>query len=200
MARRVTVVAGVIILAVCGLRAGQDLTQGEADSLQRKLDTILERGSLAPSPNSTPRRTDITEREINAYFKYGSQLRIPVGIVDPRLAIPGDGHLAGRALVDLDVVRKAKARSFFDPMRYMRGTVEVKVSGTLQTADGLGTFQLESASVGGIGIPKSLLQDMVSYYSRTADNPDGFSLDKPFELPAGIRRVDIQPGAATIVQ
>ena len=49
-------------------------------------------------------------------------------------------------------------------------------------------------------VPKSLLQELVSYYSRTADTPEGVSIDKPFELPANIREVQIQRGAATIIQ
>jgi hypothetical protein len=108
--------------------------------------------------------------------------------------------LTGRAIVDLDAVRTSEKRGWLDPASYLRGTVEVFVSGILQTSNGKGTFQLESATMGSLPVPKSLLQELVSYYSRTPDLPGGFDLDKPFELPANIREVEIQRGAATIVQ
>ena len=33
-------------------------------------------------------------------------------------------------------------------------------------------------------IPKTVLQELLSYYSRTTENPDGINMDDPFELPA----------------
>jgi hypothetical protein len=32
------------------------------------------------------------------------------------------------------------------------------------------------------------------------DFPNGINLDRPFDLPAGIQRIDVQTGRATIVQ
>jgi hypothetical protein len=40
----------------------------------------------------------------------------------------------------------------------------------------------------------------VGQYSKTPDLPNGFQLDKPFDLPANIREVRLQHGAATIIQ
>jgi hypothetical protein len=45
-----------------------------------------------------------------------------------------------------------------------------------------------------------LLQEIVSYYSRTVENPGGFGLDQPFPLPAGIREIQVEPGRAIVVQ
>jgi hypothetical protein len=45
-----------------------------------------------------------------------------------------------------------------------------------------------------------LLQEIVSFYTKTAESPAGFSLDQPFDLPQKIRQVDLQRGSATIVQ
>ena len=52
----------------------------------------------------------------------------------------------------------------------------------------------------GIPIPKSFLQEIVGYYTRTASDPDGIGIDDPFELPAEIRRIDADSGKALIVQ
>ena len=45
-----------------------------------------------------------------------------------------------------------------------------------------------------------LLQQVVSYYSRTPDNPAGIGLDDPFALPAGIREIQVERGQAVILQ
>ena len=76
----------------------------------------------------------------------------------------------------------------------------VAVTGTLKTGNGVGHFALDSASVGGVPIPKLILQEIVSYYSRTAENPSGVSLDDPFALPARIREIQVERGQAIIVQ
>jgi hypothetical protein len=117
------------------------------------------------------------------------------------VAILGPGRLSGRAVVDLDAVRKAKnPTSLLDPMNYLMGRVPVTATGSLKTGNGVGHFALESASVGGVPIPKLILQEIVSYYSRTAENPSGVSLDDPFALPARIREIQVERGQAIIVQ
>jgi hypothetical protein len=45
-----------------------------------------------------------------------------------------------------------------------------------------------------------VLQELVSYYSRTAEDPRGIDLDEPFELPAGIRQIEVGQGQAVVVQ
>jgi hypothetical protein len=103
--------------------------------------------------------------------------------------------------VDLDAVRRAKAsRSWFDPTNYLTGKLPVTATGRLQTSNGVGRFELESASVGGVPVPKLLLQEIVSHYSRSAQNPSGINLDDPFALPARIREIQVERGQAIIVQ
>jgi hypothetical protein len=59
---------------------------------------------------------------------------------------------------------------------------------------------MQSASLSGIPLPKSFLQELVTFYSRTPDSPEGIRLDDPFELPASIRQIEIGPGQAVVVQ
>src|SRR6185369_1570635 len=65
------------------------------------------------------------------------------------------------------------------------------VAGTQRASNGVGNFQLESADVSGLPLPKTFLQEMVSYYSRTPAHPQGVKIDDPFELPASIRQIDV---------
>jgi hypothetical protein len=126
--------------------------------------------------------------------------QIPVGIVEPLLNALGEGRVSGRAVVDLDAVRKQKQRGWLDPVGYLSGRLPVTAAGRLITKDGKGQFQLESAEISGVTVPKAVLQELVSYYSRTPENPAGIDMDAPFELPARIREIRVGSGSSTIVQ
>jgi hypothetical protein len=123
-----------------------------------------------------------------------------VGIVDPTINALGDGRVGGRAVVDLDAVRKQKQRGWLDPLGYMTGRLPITARGTLTTKDGVGKFNLESAEISGVTIPKTVLQELLSYYSRSKENPDGINMDDPFELPARIREIRVGKATSTIVQ
>lgn len=200
MGRGIQAVVAVLFVAAGSMGAVQALSRTDSASMERKLLAILARGSQTPESSAPPMRTSFTEREVNAFFQYSELLHLPAGVVNPRVAIADGGHLDGRAVVDLDAVRASKERGLLDPLSDVSGAVEVAVTGILRTANGQGTFELQSATLGGVPLPRSLLQELVSYYSRTPDTPAGFELDKPFALPAAIRAVEIRQGAATIVQ
>ena len=170
----------------------------DAEMLKQKVATI---NAHAERQSREPRRTTVTENEVNAYLVFDAKEQLPAGVVDPSVSILGTGRLSGRAVVDLDAVRRAKASpSLLDPMNYLTGRLPVTASGTLTTSNGLGRFQLESAAVGGIPVPKILLQEIVSFYSRTPDKPSGIGLDDPFALPSRIREIQVERGQAIIVQ
>jgi hypothetical protein len=112
----------------------------------------------------------------------------------------GEGKVSGRAVVDLDAVRTQKKRGWLDPLGYLTGKLPVNASGVLTTQDGKGQFVLQSADISGITVPKSVLQELVSYYSRSKENPEGINMDAPFELPARIREIKVGTGTSTVVQ
>jgi hypothetical protein len=76
----------------------------------------------------------------------------------------------------------------------------VTASGRIVTWDGKGKFELERAEVSGVPIPKSFLAQMVNFFTRTADNPKGSSLDDTFVLPSKIRRIDVEANRFTVHQ
>ena len=103
--------------------------------------------------------------------------------------------------MDLDAVRKEKnPTSLFDPASYLSGRLPVTATGALRTSNGMARFELQSATVGGVPVPKIILQEIISYYSRTPDSPSGVMLDDPFQLPSRIREIQVQRGQAIIVQ
>ena len=186
------------VSAAAALSADIRASKRDADVLKQKVAVIQ---SFADKPTRQANRTTVTENEVNAYLAFDAQPQLPAGVVDPAVTILGTGRVSGRAVVDLDAVRRAKAsQSWFDPTNYLTGRLPVVATGRLTTTNGVGRFALESASVGGVPVPKLLLQEIVSYYSRTAENPTGINIDDPFALPARIREIQVERGHAIIVQ
>ena len=175
-----------------------DVSREQAQVFQQKLQRIRE---LAQKKSDKPRETPITQDEVNSYLRFSAGDQIPVGVTEPTIVIQSEGRLSGRAVVDLDAIRRQKGSgSWFDPTSYLTGSLPVTATGVLRTDNGRGQFTLERAAVSGIPIPKSFLQEIVSYYSRSDDYPTGVNIDDPFALPAEIRRIDVAPARAVIVQ
>jgi len=191
------------LAALCtsvALQAQTSLSKNAANKFQTKLTQIEANGTQPRKPKAAPRSTQVSDAEVNSYLKFLAGSQVPVGIADPTLRAEGNGRVTGTAIVDLDAVRTQKKRAWTDPMGYLIGKLPISAAGTLTTQNGVGRFQLESAQLSGVTIPKSLLQELVSYYSKTKDNPSGINMDDPFQLPAAIQEIRIGQGVATIVQ
>jgi hypothetical protein len=195
---RTTVLILAAAVGVTAVLGADGATKRDAEILRQKVATIVAHGER---PTKEGRKTTVTEGEVNSYLVYDAKPQLPAGVVDPAVTVLGTGRLSGRAVVDLDAVRHARAsQSWFDPTNYLTGRLPVSATGRLKTANGVGHFELESASVGGVPIPKMLLQEIVSYYTRSSDKPSGIGLDDPFALPARIREIQVERGHAIIVQ
>jgi hypothetical protein len=176
------------------------LSKADGDRFQTKLTRIVTTGNTPRAAKRAPLSTVVSDAEVNSYLRYHAQEQIPVGIVEPLLNAHGNGIVTGRAVVDLDAVRKQRQRGWLDPMGYLTGRLPLTARGRLTTENGVGRFELESAEISGVTVPKTLVQELLSFYSRTPEDPDGINMDDPFELPAQIREIRVAPGTATIVQ
>jgi hypothetical protein len=197
LARDRCLVAACLVALGAAAAAGQ-ASRRDSDAFKQKVAAIVDAGAR---PARAALRTSVTENEVNAYLAYDVKDQIPPGVVNPTVTILGTGRVSGRAIVDLDAVRRQQnPTSLLDPTSYLTGHVPVAATGVLQTSNGIGRFQLESATIGGVPVPKVLLQQIVSYYSRSPDKPGGIGLDDAFALPARIREIQVQRGQAIIVQ
>jgi hypothetical protein len=198
---RVVSIAGAVIVAAMTVVSAADVySRADSASLKQKIDRIVAGTALAPR-RAAPTRTTVTQREVNSYLRYDLRSQVPVGIDEPVITILGDGRLLGEAVVDLDAVSRANPpKGMFDPMRLLTGRLPLRVQGVLTTSRGTGRFSLESASISGVPVPKSVLQTLLSHYSKSADHPQGVGLDDPFVLPAAIREIQVEPGQAIVVQ
>jgi hypothetical protein len=191
------------LIAAAPLVAQGRLSKEDADRFQSKLTKIVAFGNApaaAAAKSSQSHNTPVTDVEVNSYLKYRAADQVPTGIVDPELNALGEGRVSGKAVVDLDAVRTQKKRGWLDPLGYLTGRLPVTASGILITKDGKGQFQLQSAEISGVNVPKSVLQELLSYYSKSPENPEGINMDAPFELPAKIREIRVGAGTSTVVQ
>ena len=201
-----TIATALVILdSAVTAEAQTRLTQQDADRCQTKLGRISAfaakpKPKAAAGSAAATQTTQLTDTELNAYIKFNLKNEVPAGVVDPTLTAVGDGKVRGAAVIDLDTVRKQKQRSWTDPLGYMTGKLPLTASGLLITQNGIGRFQLESAEISGITIPKSLLQELLSFYSKSPERPSGISMDDPFELPASIKEIRVGKGEAMVVQ
>jgi hypothetical protein len=195
---RTTASALVTGLFVCSLFAADSVTRRDAARLQAKLDKITKGPAAA---GKAPATTAITETEVNSYLQFELKDRIPEGVTDPWVSILENGRLAGKATVDLARVGKSrKSGGMLDPFNYLSGSLPLAVNGVLKTKNGIANFAVESASISSVPVPVWMLQEIVSYYSKSEDAPNGVAIDKPFALPNGIREIRTARGQATVVQ
>lgn len=185
-------------LMMMGTTAADVLTVRLAEAFEKKIVLVQQQ---AEHKASKDRPTGFTQAETNSYLKFKAGDLLPVGLTQPEITMIGNGRVSGKAVVDLDVVRqKQGSGGWFDPTSYLTGKLPVTASGRIVTGDGKGRFELEHAEVSGVTIPKSFLGQMVNFFTRTADNPRGSSIDDTFELPAHIQRIDVNAGGFTIHQ
>ena len=190
-----------IVLILCpNALNGQagSLSRQEGDRLQHKVDAIVKNGTLSPV---SAKRTVVSEAELNSYLNLNLREKIPPALSKPEVNLLGNGGLAGRVYVDIDEFKRQRGtRGLMDPFSYLSGEVPVTARGLLRTREGRGQFQLSSAEIYGVPLPNPVLQELVTFFSRSAERPRGFDLDSPFDLPAKIRELMVTQREALVVQ
>lgn len=193
---RPALIAAALLASVAVLGAADGRTSStQAQQFQQKLEAIQ---ANADGDAVKPLRVTLLENELNAFLVGGASL--PPGVLKPHVSLLGPGQVSGSAIVDLDAVRKNNQPGTFSPLAYLSGKLPVSVTGLLKSSNGQAQFELQSAEVNGISVPKVLIAELVSYYARSAALPSGVSLDSPFPLPDRIKQIDVQRGQVIIIQ
>jgi hypothetical protein len=190
---------GIFLLTVCASSSlAVALSREDGNRLQAKIDAIVKNAADNPPK---PREFSIAEQEANSYLLFNLKEKIPKGLAEPEITMIGDGALAARVLVDMDEVkRRRQSRSVIDPLNYLSGQLPLNARGLLRTREGRGQLYLRSADIGGVPLPKPLLQELIGFFSRTPQNPKGFDIDAPFDLPSKIREISVRSGESVVVQ
>ena len=148
--------------------AALQLSREQGDSFERK---IAEINKNALSEPARAKRTLTTELEVNSYLAFNIKDKIPRGLTNPEIRLLGNNQLAGRVLVDMDEFRRNRSSGdIMDPLSYVSGQVPLTARGWLRSQEGKGQFQLTSAEILGVPLPKPIVQELVSYFSRSPEN------------------------------
>ena len=200
MSRRLVLAVGCAALLAAAAPAQEPSRTALADRARDKIDAVAATGAAPRRPRARPVRTSLTEAELNAYLQVHGPDVLPSGIAEPEFRLGDNGRVRARAIVDLDSVRRSRPRSWRDPLFYITGSVEVVATGAIAADDGVGRATLESATIGGVSVPRSVIREVLRFYTRRPERPEGFDLDGPFDLPANIRSADVARRQLTIVQ
>lgn len=190
-------IAAVLGAALITLDAAET-SRPQADTFAKKVAVIRQHGETGAR---AARRTTLTESELNSWFAFRAQPLLPTGLSEPKITIIGGGRLLGAATIDLEALgRQRSSGGAIDPWSLLGGRLPLSVTGVLHTKEGQGRFELQAADISGVPVPKTLLQELLSYYTRTPEKPQGIRLDDAFALPVGIKQIDVGQGQAVVVQ
>ena len=165
--------------------------------LEQKLFAIVRQTSVVDDEVSLIR---LPETEINAFLAHQAVARVPIGITEPSVEIGTGEQVSVRAIVDLSAIRDQKERTWLDPLRYLGGQLLAVASGAVRSGKGVALLEIHSVTVGGIPVPATVLQEVVSFYTRTKERPEGTRLDQPIRLPYGITELRFSLGLVVVVQ
>lgn len=185
---------GVLMLQVNIAHTLQGQEASKADSMAEKIQQLR---SGYDQEDADPMELEVSEEEANAYIALRMIDQLPEGVIEPWVKFT-DGPVIAGALLDLDVLQSRMPQS---PLtRYMSGRVPVELTASLQTGAGIGKVIVESVSLGGIPLPSSFVQELVTKYTKGPSRPEGVRLEEPFELPYGIESVTSRKGLILIKQ
>jgi len=168
------------------------------EQLKEKVDQVIANGKLDPVPAKTTR---FTEAEFNSILNSQIAEWIPNAISEPHVELLGNNRFSLRVIVDIDEFkRRRKRQRSAGPLNFFTGKLPALVRGDLISGDGKGQFKLQSTEVNGIPIPRALALELLSTHSKTKSHPEGFDIEKPFDLPAKIRQLQINPTELNVIQ
>ena len=195
-------VVGVVCVTVAALavvvQASRQSDLDPADG-QRLLDKLAEISGGEAAAGETDQPVIIHQREINAYLRFHAGPELPAGVTDPHVALRNRGAVAVRATVDLSALRDARPRGSFDPLRYLNGRLPVAADGVVRTQGGMAHVDVASVTISGVPMPTSVFTELVRYYSRSEQYPDGIDVTKPFDLPSGMSELRVEHERVVVV-
>ena len=170
----------------------------QRDQLKERVDRVIANGELDPVPATTTR---FSESELNSILNGQIADWIPNGLSEPQVRLLGNDRFSLRVIVDIDEFKRRRKRpQSAGPLNFFSGKLPALVRGELISNDGKGQFKLQSTEVNGIPLPPALALELLSTHTKTRRRPEGFDIQKPFDLPVKIRQLQITPNELVVIQ
>ena len=188
----------VVVGTAAPAQGNEPLTAADGRELEAALGRILL--NAATPRRGRERRVVLTERAVNAYLRFQVADQLPPGLTEPELRMEAGGRLTVTATVDLDAVREQQSPGRFNPLRFLSGRLPVTGVGVVRSVRRALTIEIESARVGSLPVPATLVSELVQIYTRSEQYPDGIDVSEPIPLPSGIEAVRVEQQRTVIVQ
>ena len=186
------------MFATAPAQADGPLTAADGRQLEAALARILLNAAIPRGGRE--RRVVITERAVNGFLRFQGADDLPPGLTGPELRMQAGGRLRVTAVVDLDAVREQQSPGRFNPLRFLGGRLPVTAVGIVRSAGRTLTLDIESAQVGSLPVPATLVAELVRIYTRSDRYPDGIDVSEPIPLPSGIDAVHVERQRMVVVQ
>ena len=173
----------------------QELSPEDAALIYSLEGKIQELRNPQTNPHEGPSSMEITEAEVNTYFKHRGPEVIIDAVSDVRIFfLPG--RVKGSAVAnftELEQAQQGEEESSFSAwlLGTMEGKRKVEYSLTLESDQGKARVKIESVTIEGINLPLILVDFMVN---RFLEKQYGLSLDNPVPLPFQIQKVTSESG------
>ncbi|MBM3774676.1 MAG: hypothetical protein FJW37_05870 [Acidobacteria bacterium] len=173
------------------LAAGLSSSTPDYFSVKRKFEAI-EKQQLKPGT-----RMQLSEKELNAYFREEAVRAVPEGLSQPRLEL-GEQQASGSAVIDFVKLQKAQGKPPGWLMaQLLAGEHTVKVTARIQSGAGRATVNPQSVEIDGIAISGPMLNYLIENY--LLPRYPTAAINRPFELGHRIERLDVRPSSVAVV-
>jgi hypothetical protein len=174
----------VIALLLAGFATGTD----PYISASRKIESI-ESDRLRPGT-----RVILTPAELEAWVAQ----KAPDGVRNPHVELQRGAEAKGAALIDFGRVRRAQGHppGWLASM-LLNGERPVAVTARIRSGEGHAIVDVERVDIGGVTIDGAMLDFLIHNFLLPL-YPNA-AVGQPFDLGHHIERLDVQPGAVSVV-
>lgn len=147
------------------------------------------------NPESDGRRFVLRQDDLNLYLRDLLAVRAPEGIKGIEVGLEEE-RLATVLDIDMDEIELSPGPAAGLVQLLLRGRQRLSLKGILTAKDGMGTFEVTEARINAVSLPPALVRALLSAVGKKQHPP--FDPTQPFELPYGIRALDLLSGKAII--
>src|SRR5262245_4542016 len=172
---------------LAGLLCVAGYAANEYAAVQQKLDQI-ESGKLRPGT-----RVVMTAQELTGWAAH----EVPEGVRAPKVEL-GKGTAIGSAMIDFGKVQRAQGKPpGWIMSKLLDGERPVRVSVRIHSANGAATVDVERVEVSGLQIEGQMLDFLIQNF-LLAMYPDA-AVGRPFSIGPHVDRLELTPGAASVI-
>lgn len=159
--------------------------------MEKKINAIEKKSKQAEGKRGGP--VTFTQEEIESFFALSKMPKIPEGVSEIHFELH-PGKQSATAVVDFDKY-KASSKKPMNPLIdfFLRGKKGLKVEGAaFFQGEGMGTYHLDEASLDEFTVKGSTIEFLLKWF--VLPRYPKAEMDKPFQLPVNIRRVEVLDG------